>query len=118
MPGCGSLQQKCIRSGKPADGCWFPPDRLGAALSHHQVVQQQGGQKHNEVIIDKWHSPWEPDLKDMIEAVFISPWASSEAEAYGRAVQRALVQLLGVDSVMLPLVTYDHTATSDPFQLA
>lgn len=73
---------------------------------------------YNEVIIDKWHSPWEPDLKDMIEAVFISPWASSEAEAYGRAVQRALVQLLGVDSVMLPLVTYDHTATSDPFQLA
>ena len=71
----------------------------------------------NEVILDKWHKPWQPDLQKMVEAVFISPWASAEAEAYGRAVHLALVQLMGVDPIQLPLVTYDYTAKANPFQL-
>ena len=70
---------------------------------------------YNEVIVDKKDRPWEPDLPEMIEAVFVSPWASEPAMAYARAVRDALVRLLQVEPQRLPLLSYDHTATSEPF---
>ena len=50
---------------------------------------------YNEIIIDKWRDPWEPELEQMIEAVFVAPMASMSSMAYARAVHDAVVERLG-----------------------
>ena len=68
---------------------------------------------YNEIVMDKYHLPWEPDLASLIEAVFIAPSASSASLAYARAVQRALAGLL--PAAPPPLLIYDASAASNPF---
>ena len=63
---------------------------------------------YNEIIIDKWRDPWEPELQQMIEAVFVAPMASMSSMAYARAVHNAVVERLGF---RVPLLFYDASCT-------
>ena len=70
---------------------------------------------YNEIIIDKWRDPWEPELQQMIEAVFVAPMASMSSMAYARAVHNAVVERLGF---RVPLLFYDASCTDgNPFTL-
>ena len=70
-----------------------------------------------QVILDKYTHPWEHDLAELFEAVFISPHASRATRRYAEAVHTALVEKLGYtdDPTRLPLLHYDVTKTSNPF---
>ena len=144
--GCPPVSQWCSRADEKASNCYVGGDgaqmwpyccvaftELSAMLEMQDGHMPEGGSRcaageclrfdddrawyYNEVILDKWHRPWEPVLSDMIEAVAISPLASAEATAVARAVQVALHQMLGVDPLELPLLSYDHLATERPFAL-
>eukprot|EP00966_Prymnesium_polylepis_P036873 855445-Prymnesium_polylepis.1 len=48
----------------------------------------------NEIVLDRWEAPWEPELAEMVEAVLISATASPKAMASARAVHAAVVALI------------------------
>ena len=96
------VSQWCSRPDEKASNCYVGGDgaqmwpyccvaftELSAMLEMQDGHMPEGGSKcgageclrfdddrawyYNEVILDKWHRPWEPVLSDMIEAVAISP---------------------------------------------
>ena len=73
----------------------------------------------NELILDTWDMPWEPELAEMIDAVFVEAGASAASAAWARAAHAALVELLAPDEpTRVPLLTYDHWEHGEmPFRL-
>ena len=71
----------------------------------------------DEIILDTEESPWEPELEAMIGAVFISPTASSQSFAWGRAAHAALLQRLNVSADALPFLYYNMLAPKEPFSV-
>ena len=71
----------------------------------------------NEVVMDKYLMPWDPDVTSMIDAVAISPRASSASMAYARHVHGALARLFASrDAAAPPLLYYDAASTGgNPF---
>ena len=70
----------------------------------------------NEIIIDKWHTPWR-DWKEIVEAVYVLPQASAQTLAFGKAVHQAILIQRGGDPLDIPFVTYDSSRPVNPFSL-
>ena len=71
--------------------------------------------RYNEIILDKWHRPWEAHLAEIVEAVFVAPGVSAAALAYARAARAAILVRTGAPPSSLALVYYDHRAELAPF---
>ena len=118
--------------GQPSPCCVaFPPSHLSEMLFMQDEHMPWGSQSNantasfnsavryfNEIVLDKSTRPWlDADLKRMVQAVFIAPTASTEAQEFGRSVHGALLAKLGLDSMELPFVFYDPSANDLPFSV-
>ena len=70
------------------------------------MTQRKTGWLFNEIVLDRFRHPWEPDLADMIEAVIIAPGASAPARVRTSRA-RCLLHKIGADASLLPLLYYD-----------
>lgn len=61
--------------------------------------------------------PWDPDLEQLVEAVFVLPEASTKAWTYARALHTALMVHFKMNELEFPFVVYDHMLNSVPFSL-
>ena len=62
----------------------------------------------NEVLFDIWEQPWEPDLPNIVEAVFIAYDAEPAAILWARASHAAIVELVAPGSPSrVPLLFYN-----------
>ena len=68
---------------------------------------------YNEVVLDKWRHHWEPELAELVDAVFVSPRASEAALELAHAVHAAINRRLAAS---VPLLSYDAEALAEPFQ--
>ena len=82
-------------------------------------MNAQAAENYNEIILDAWREPWEPDLNELIEAVFLRSDFSAEDVAVAVRTQQEILAKLGIATEhkdeMLPLITYDPERTSAPF---
>jgi hypothetical protein len=100
---------------------WYPEDLkrmmemhdfLGAGYSGPYVE----GYPYNELLFDIWDQPWDPDLADMVEAVFVQKRGTQGSKEYARLVHHKLLQRIGARASP-PLVEYDPSADRNPFSL-
>ena len=73
----------------------------------------------NEVVLDKYLLPWNPDITHMVDAVAISPNASDASMEYALSVHQALAWIFDHrDETPPPLLYYNAQSTDgEPFQL-
>ena len=75
-------------------------------------------QKYNELVFASMGADaWEPDLKDMVQAVFVQSASTKQARENGRLLQRSVLQHTGAVADAIPLVEYDPSRDSTPFRL-
>ena len=73
---------------------------------------------YNEILLDRRpFKAWEPELSELIEAVFTVPSASVAAQNFARAAHLALTDKLGAHGLAVPLLSYNFSAASNPFTL-
>ena len=129
LPGCGRGLHNDMCGRNPPYRTWqcsWPPSDLkrmmethdGMGMWYHGAVEKDVGfeQTYNELVFDSWVQPWEPDLAEMVEAVFVQARGTEGATNNGRALRRRILELnpqLGEDAI--PLVRYDPSADSEPF---
>ena len=72
----------------------------------------------NEVVLDIWEQPWEDELAEMIEGVFIDAHADVNARGWAVAAHRALVRTLADgDASRVPLLLYKRVPRwAEPFR--
>lgn len=68
---------------------------------------------YNEVVLDKFAQPWDAELTDMVDAVFVAPSASDGAMELARAVQADLERRFADKRAAPPLLFYDASGASD-----
>jgi hypothetical protein len=68
-----------------------------------------------QVVLDKWRQPWDPDIREMVDAVYIAPGASTAAKVFTHLVHQALLARLNATVDELPFLTYDHRAEENAF---
>ena len=120
-PGCPATGNWCHSVAGQNWYCAFQPDELASMMreqdellkghvGHLDNVRDSDG--YNELVLDTWRYPWEPELSSLVEAVSVPTRATSGAKRYGLAVHAALEQKLGAS---IPLLAYDAQAGTDPF---
>ena len=87
-------------------------------IGHVENTKYNG---YNEVVFDCYTHPWEKDLKDIIQAVFIQSGATPKSKAYGRVVHQKLVEFLASQGVaedaMPPLLEYSALSVHNAFSM-
>jgi len=73
---------------------------------------------YNEIVFDKWDQPWEADLPQLIDAVYMLPRASETVRQFARAFHRALLQRVNLTADQLPLLLYNASNVPAPFSIA
>jgi len=69
------------------------------------------GSFYNEVVMDKWEHPWEPELAELIEAVFIPHGASPSVLQMAREEHADIVDRIARDNPgRVPLLWYNDSA--------
>ena len=77
---------------------------------------KETGWLFNEIVLDRFRHPWEPDLADMIEAVIIAPGASAR-KGVRTSRARCSAPQDRADASLLPLLYYDVMERHAPFSV-
>ena len=72
-------------------------------------------QLYNELVFDAHTMPWEDDLMDMVEAVFVQARGTPGATENGRQLHRSVLQFTGKSVAEIPLLRYDPSKEMNPF---
>ena len=114
-PGCGP--NRCGNPPRRTWQCSWPPTEMQRMMEVHDSLGtgytgpfEPGMWPYNELLFDSWTQPWEPDLAQMVEAVFVQKRGTSGSKEHGRLVHRKLLQRIGASTDDLPLVEYDTAA--------
>ena len=140
----GSFRFTCEDRGRNANGClpgcawdpcgenpWFRtwecswrPNKLKSMMENHDGLGQfyfgpiQGDgvvQVYNEVVLDAYTMPWEPDLGSIVEAVFVQARGFPGSTENGRKLHQSVLLATNKTATEIPLLQYDPSKQSNPF---
>ena len=111
--------------------CGYKPTALMSMLKTHDSmgfghVENTKYNGYNELVLDSVKYPWEDELSDMVEAVFVQAGSPPSAYSYARLAHMALVHQLNQTAIIKtgeglpleevpPLLEYDALQKTTPF---